>query len=191
MDLSIVLVVESRMVSIFWAHKVDVCYLDIFLSTDFSLDINAQLVWGDWQIQIQPIAICLIIFGVHDILFFIKVKIIAHLLNKFGAMPLTSFGNLLLNEIILALGSPFPWCNAFLISPSTCDWNLLVEFSFSQGVAFWGLFGINGIIWYSTTPPSPWKWHIRSFEMPCLIMTIVNGNVHARISPTKNLKNKK
>ena len=182
MDLSIVLVVESRMVSIFWARKVDVCYLDIFLCTHFSSDINTQLVRDDWQIQIQPIAICLILFGVHNILFIIEVKIIAHLLNKFDAMPLTSFGNLLLNEIILALESPFPWCNAFLLNPLTCNWNLLVEFSFSQGVAFWGLFGINGIVRYSTTPPGPWKRHIRSFEMPCLIMTVLNGNVHARIS---------
>ena len=83
------------------------CYLDIFLCTHFSLDINTQLVRDDWQIQIQPIAICLIIFGVHDILLITKVNFIAHLLNKFDAMPLTSFGNLLLNEIILALESPF------------------------------------------------------------------------------------
>jgi hypothetical protein len=62
-----------------YQHKVDVCYLNIFLSASTSRRIHntSRLVQDDQQIQNVPIAICLIKFRAHmNILFIGKVKIL-------------------------------------------------------------------------------------------------------------------
>ena len=56
--------------------KVDVCYLDTFLSAPTCCRIrNMQLKWDDEKIQTVPVAICFMISGAcMDILCIIKVK---------------------------------------------------------------------------------------------------------------------
>ena len=74
-----------------YQQKVDLCCLNTFLSAPTSCRIQNtyQLLQDDQQIQNVPIAICLIIFGIHmNVLVINKVKILV-LINWSYRYPLS------------------------------------------------------------------------------------------------------